>query len=263
MARTLTGTAYEVAGNPRHPVIVLIHGLGLRQAMWRDYVHALAADYFVLTYDLLGHGAQSTPVAQPSLRLFSQQLKSLLDEVKIKSASLVGFSLGGMINRRFAMDYPEYVQSLIILNSPHERHPEEQRRVELRAMQTAKDGPAATIDETLERWFTADYMANNTSVVQRVKNWVLANDMATYAQCRFVLAAGVKELIRPEPPIWKPSLIATCEYDRGSTPAMSYAIAAEINQAKTIIVPRLKHLGLLENPALFLELIEDFLTRYP
>jgi pimeloyl-ACP methyl ester carboxylesterase len=84
-----------------------------------------------------------------------------------------------------------------------------------------------------------------------VRQWVLANDHQSYAQCRLVLATGVIELIRPETPIDKPTLIITCENDSGSTPAMSHAIAAEIDGAETIVVPNLKHMGLVEKPELF------------
>jgi alpha-beta hydrolase superfamily lysophospholipase len=42
-------------------------------------------------------------------------------------AALVWFSLGGMINRRCAMDHPDRVSALVILNSPHERGEDQPR----------------------------------------------------------------------------------------------------------------------------------------
>ncbi len=261
-SRSAGGTSYEIFGNPQHPVIVLIHGLGLRKSMWDDYVSALADNNRVIAYDLFGHGASSAPPAPASLKLFSKQLTELLDELNIQRATLIGFSLGGMINRRFTMDYPERVESLIILNSPHERRPHEQRQVEERAMQSAEGGPATTLDATLERWFTADFLSNNTNAVKSVRDWVLDNDPTVYAQCRFVLAAGVRELIRPDPPIRKPTLIVTSANDRGNTPEMAHRIATEISGAETVIVPRLRHLGLLETPDTFIRLIKDFLERF-
>ena len=56
----------------------------------------------------------------------------------------------------------------------------------------------------------------------------------------------------------------TCADDSGSTPAMSAAIAAEIDGAELIVVPGLRHLGLLERPALFAGPILEFAARiYP
>lgn len=261
MSQSSNGTHYELSGNRRNPPVVLIHGLGLRLSLWRDYISVLAEDYFIINYDLFGHGASEPPPSMPSLVLFSEQLKDLLDEIEVESASIVGFSLGGMINRRFAMDYPDRVQSLIILNSPHKRDPDEQLLVEERAKKTAKGGSAATLDTTLKRWFTADFLSSQVNEIERVREWVLSNDPTIYAQCRFVLAAGVKELIQPNPPISRPTLVATCENDSGSTPEMTLSIASEIKNAISVIVPKLQHLGLIERPDLFISLVQDFLER--
>jgi len=87
------------------------------------------------------------------------------------------------------------------------------------------------------------------------------NDTQSYPQSCMVLAAGVTELIRPDPPITSPTLVMTCENDSGSTPAMSHAIAAEIPGAETVIAPRLQHMGLVEEPVLFTEALLRFLDR--
>ena len=52
MSRSANGTAYCLDGHPEHPAVVLIHGLGLNQAMWRDCVPSLADQFEVITYDL-------------------------------------------------------------------------------------------------------------------------------------------------------------------------------------------------------------------
>jgi pimeloyl-ACP methyl ester carboxylesterase len=74
-----------------------------------------------------------------------------------------------------------------------------------------------------------------------------------------VLAHGVRELIRPDPPVAAPALVMTCANDSGSTPAMAHAIAAEIAGAETVIIPQLQHLGLMEAPRAFTAPILDFL----
>ena len=261
MAHSKTGTAYDLTGSPDAPVVVLIHGLGLTRSTWDDVVPGLVRDHRVLTYDLAGHGDSALPQVRPSLTVLSEQLVRLLDELAIPRATLIGFSLGGMINRRFALDHPSRVAALGILNSPHERTPEAQRLVEERAAQTSAGGPAATIDSTLERWFTPQFLTGSPDVVARVRATVLANDPASYAGHRQVLASGVTELIRPQPPITAPTLVMTAERDSGSTPAMSHAIAAEIAGAQTVIVPGLQHLGLIERPDIFIAEIQGFLAR--
>lgn len=162
-------------------MVVLIHGLSLNRHMWQWHVPDLVTDYRVLSYDLFGHG-DSTPLPEmPSLSLFSVQLREVLNELLVDKCAIVGFSLGGMINRRFAYDYPDRVSALGIFNSPHERSPKAQKLVEERATQTQEGGPGATLDATIERWFTAPFRATRPNTIHMVRGWVLANDHTSYA----------------------------------------------------------------------------------
>jgi pimeloyl-ACP methyl ester carboxylesterase len=260
-SRTANGTAYDLHGPAGAPVIVLVHGLGLTRATWEGHIPALAENYRIVNYDLFGHGESAAPPAIPSLALFSRQLSELRDELAIDKAAIVGFSLGGMINRRFAMDHADRVSALGIFNSPHERDPEAQRLVEERAAQSDAGGPGANIETTIARWFTPQFIAARPDYIERIRGWVLANDPDIYAGCRMVLAAGVIELIRPTPPIDVPCLVITCENDSGSTPEMSHAIAAEIAGTETIIIPALQHMGLTEQPKAFTAPLLAFLDK--
>jgi pimeloyl-ACP methyl ester carboxylesterase len=56
-------------------------------------------------------------------------------------------------------------------------------------------------------------------------------------------------------------LVMTCAEDVGSTPQMSRDIAAEIAGAECQIIPKFKHLGLLEAPEAFAQPVLDFLQR--
>ena len=258
---TPDGTYFQRYGNASNPSLVMIHGLGLSRTTWDHYIADLACDYDVITYDLFGHGKSAMPPRTPDLTLFSEQVISLIDHLEIDQAVMIGFSLGGMINRRIALDVPQRVAGLVILNSPHERGDEEQKKVEARAVMTRDEGIQSTIETTLERWFTSDFIKTNPDAVDQVRQGVLANNLDAYAACRFVLANGVVELIRPPVPIKTPTLVMTCENDSGSTPDMSHAIASEIKGANTIIIPKLQHMGLVERPDLFLPPIFDFLQH--
>jgi pimeloyl-ACP methyl ester carboxylesterase len=256
---SVNGTRYELTGVEDAPVVALIHGLGLNRHVWDKYCSRLGQRYRVLSYDLYGHGESAPPPQTPSVTLFSEQLIGLMDELGIAKSVLIGFSLGGMINRRVAIDHPGRVSALVILNSPHDRGAEAQALIEQRAMDAAAGGPGATLDAAIERWFTPEFRDSHPDVIEQVRAWVLANDPRVYALCRRVLAFGVIELIRPQPPIEHPTLVMTCEHDSGSTPAMSQAIASEIEGAEVIIVPALKHMGLTENPSFFITALSEFL----
>ena len=103
---TADGTAFDICGPDDAPVMVLIHGLGLCRRLWDAHLVPLAARYRLVRYDLYGHGGSAPPPQAASLTVYADQLKKLLDHLQVTDAVIVGFSIGGMINRRFAMDYP-------------------------------------------------------------------------------------------------------------------------------------------------------------
>ncbi len=259
--RTPPGTAYEVHGPDAGVPVVLIHGLGLCRALWNDHLPAFA-DHRVITYDLYGHGESAPPPRVADLALYADQIVEILDELDIARAAIVGFSIGGMINRRLVLDHPDRVASLVILNSPHDRGEEGQAAVEARAATVREQGAMSTMDAALVRWFTPDHLDVHPEHETLVRQWRNDVDPEGYAQATWALAHGVRELIAPAPPITCPTLVLTCENDSGSTPAMTHAIAAEIAGAETVIVDRLQHLGLIEQPGLFTGPTLDFLERH-
>lgn len=263
MALTPEGTAYDLSGPENAPAVVLIHGLGLsRHSTWGVIAPLLARHFRVLCYDLPGHGQSAPHVGPLTLTSLSEQLVTLMDRLALPRAALVGFSLGGMINRRAALDQPARVSALAILNSPHERAPDLQARVAAQARDAASGGPAATIDAALERWFTPEFRTQSPEKVEVIRQTVLATDPASYAAHRLVLAEGVTELIRPAPPLALPALVITCQDDSGSTPAMAEAIAQEIADSQCHILPGLRHLGLIEAPQAFAGRLTQFLSLH-
>ena len=135
---TSDGTVYQ--RNGFGPTVVLIHGLGMNRTMWQWQLPSLTNDFDVLTYDLWGHGESSNPPSRPSLRLFSNQLIGLLNEANVTTTGVVGFSVGGMIARRFAYDHPSRLSALAILISAHDRTPRETEAVQTRADQSRERG---------------------------------------------------------------------------------------------------------------------------
>ena len=241
--------------------LILIHGMGLCQEMWQPFVPALeTAGYEVLSFDLWGHGTTNPAPETPSLHLYGQQILDLMDEREIAKAHLVGFSIGGMINRRLALDHPDRVASLVIWNSPHDRGEVAQEAVEGRAQQVRSEGPMATVEAALERWFTPSFYNANPDILERVRAWRRQADAQSYAGTAWVLANGVRELIGPDQPRSIPTQVLTCENDVGSTPAMAQQIARDLGAPEALIIPELKHLGLMERPELFLEPLLAFLT---
>lgn len=106
---------YELCGQGEP--LLLIHGLGSSSRDWEKQVDDFAGHYQVITYDVRGHGCSSKPVGPYSIKLFAEDTAALLKQLDILPAHVVGISMGGMIAFELALDFPNLVKSLTIVNS--------------------------------------------------------------------------------------------------------------------------------------------------
>ena len=106
---------YETAGQGEP--LLLLHGLGSRSEDWQLQVPAFAERYRVVTADMRGHGRTSKPAGPYSVPMMAADVLGLLDGLGITAAHVVGLSMGGMIAFQMAVDRPERVRSLVIVNS--------------------------------------------------------------------------------------------------------------------------------------------------
>ena len=163
--------------------------------------------------------------------------------------------------RRFALDHADRLTALAILNSAHDRTPEERAAILKRVESARRSGPSATVESALGRWFTAPFRHANPAVIDQVRRWVIANRAEVYPQIYRVLAEGDAELAQPIGAIGCPTLVMTGAEDRGNSPAMTRRMAEVIPGAEAVILPGLRHMGLAENPAMFNGPLVDFLSR--
>ena len=252
--------SYETHGKQTNPCVILIHGLGLNKQMWQWIISDLRKSYYVISYDLYGHGDSSNPDKNPSLSFFSKQIADLLALIKIKNAILIGFSLGGMICRRFAQDYASKTNGIVILNSPYKRDNEAQSAILKRLKQLENEGPKATVEDALIRWFSDDYREKNPEMMNLVRGWVMKNDPKVYPKIYEVLVSGLEEISAPNPKLACPALVITADEDFGNGPKMSEAIASEIPNSKLVILKGLRHMALAEAPNVVNEPIKEFLN---
>nr|MCU0340353.1 alpha/beta hydrolase [Spirosomataceae bacterium] len=94
--------------------VVFIHGLSLDTRMWDEQWVAFARYFKVIRYDVRGFG-QSARARDPHNPV--DDLKALLDALKITKVSLVGLSMGGNIALRFAALYPDRVHKLVAVDA--------------------------------------------------------------------------------------------------------------------------------------------------
>ncbi len=108
--------AYEVAGNG--PPLLLLHGFPQTRAMWRPLVPRLAKRFTVVTADLRGYGQSSKPatISEMSFRLMAQDMVSLMASLGFDQFHIVGHDRGARTAHRMALDHPESIKSLTVMD---------------------------------------------------------------------------------------------------------------------------------------------------
>lgn len=106
---------YEDYGTGK--VLLLLHGLGSTKKDWDAQVPFFSKTRRVIALDLRGHGDSTKPKDAYGVGLMTEDVKAFLDQLQIKKATFVGFSMGGAVAFQMAASYPEYVENLVIVNS--------------------------------------------------------------------------------------------------------------------------------------------------
>jgi pimeloyl-ACP methyl ester carboxylesterase len=114
---TIHGEQIAVCDEGQGEPLLLIHGMAGSSQTWRAVLPQLAKKYRVIAPDLLGHGRSSKPRTDYSLGAFAVGLRDLLDELGVKSATVVGHSLGGGIAMQFLYQHPDYCRRLVLISS--------------------------------------------------------------------------------------------------------------------------------------------------
>ena len=253
---TPQGTAYSIKGSGEN--IVLIHGVGLNQDMWGGQSVTLSANYQVICYDMLGHGQSKQPSDTACLKDYALQLKELLDQLNIEKTSIVGFSMGGLVARAFALHFPQYLESLVILNSVFNRTEEQRTGIQARTKEVAIKGPSANVDAAIKRWFSEEYAASSSAQINEVRNTVRNNDHLGYLTTYRLFASEDNYLADQISNIKVPTLVMTGELDPGSTPQMAHDMGNLIEHAQIVVLADQRHMMPMESPKLVNEKLLKF-----
>jgi haloacetate dehalogenase len=103
------------------PPLLLLHGYPQTHAMWHRVAPVLAEQFTVVCPDLRGYGASSKPASDPahtaySKRATAQDLVEVMAELGHERFLLAGHDRGGRVAHRLALDHPERVRKLALLD---------------------------------------------------------------------------------------------------------------------------------------------------
>lgn len=107
---------YFVGGQGRP--LVLVHGLGGRAENWARLMPSLMRHgYQVYAVDLLGFGKSDRPDVDYSIALQTEILYGFFESLQLERADMGGWSMGGWVALKFALEYPERLRRVFVVNS--------------------------------------------------------------------------------------------------------------------------------------------------
>lgn len=134
--------------------VVLLHGFYENKEMWNAFVPDFSKKYRIITIDLLGHGQSECLGYVHTMENQADMVHTVLQELKIRKAVLVGHSMGGYIALALAELYPEMMKSLVLLNSTSRADSEERKANRDRAIIAVKKNYVACIRMSVANLFS-------------------------------------------------------------------------------------------------------------
>ncbi len=236
--------------NYETPTVVLLHGVGLDHTMWDLVRNKLPASTVYL--DLPGHGDQPALQSPTSLQELADDIASRLPDGLVQ---LVGFSLGGLIAQRLAIDIPDKIVSVVAASTVCQRSDEERAAVEQRLMTAQHDFEEST-QRSLQRWYPEGSVVA-PEIIGKTRKVLEQNDRNSFLYAYEVFATADRELAAELDQLQQPLLAITGERDPGSTPDMSQRLVEAVPHGTLRIVPGARHMLPHESPQAFVKYIQD------
>ena len=249
-------------GAPRPPIhnafgrgstVVLVHGLGSRPGHWLPAARLLARCHRVVLMDLPGHGESAMPFPF-SLGRAVEALNAALAAASREPVILVGHSVGGLVAAAEALDHPERVRALVVVETALRPQFEGAERDEM----------LEALDHDYQSLLRAAYTAFGRDSAQgaalyqevaaldsvRIKQWVR---LALTAD----LSSAVAKLDRPVLAVLAGRSWAPAEPWAETARALGYARIPRIQAAR---IEDCGHFVMLDRPAELAQVIERFIA---
>jgi 3-oxoadipate enol-lactonase / 4-carboxymuconolactone decarboxylase len=247
---------YRLEGAPGRPVLILSHSIGTDHSMWEPQMPDLLRYFQVLRYDTRGHGASDAPAGEYSIAMLGSDVLGLADTLGISQFAFCGLSLGGAIAQWVAENASARVTHLILANTSAQFGPPSNWTTRMETV--LKNGMNAIVDMVMQRFFSAETLAQNNPYAESIRRLLLATDPIGYAGC----CAALRDVDHREAlgKIKAPTLVIVGDRDV-STPWTGHGeiLARELPNARAIHLPA-AHLSNLERPHSFTAAMLQFLV---
>jgi 3-oxoadipate enol-lactonase len=248
---------HQVLGPSNAPVVIFINSLGSDLRIWQEVTPAFIERFQVVLYDKRGHGLSDAPPAPYSIDDHTNDLLALLDRLRIRKASLVGLSVGGMIAQRMAVLAPDRVQSVTLCCTAAKIGTPELWADRIGSVEAGGIEPIA--DNVLQRWFTPLFRETRADDLAGWRNMLVRQPAHGYAgTCAAIRDAD----LRPDAGrITVPTLCVAGDQDGSTPPDIVKETAGLIPSARFALIDGAGHIPCVEKPAELSGLIERHLQE--
>ncbi|MGH9163131.1 MAG: alpha/beta fold hydrolase, partial [Vicinamibacteraceae bacterium] len=114
-------TSIFVRSSGSGPPVLLLHGFPQTHLMWRGVAPLLARTFTVVCADLRGYGRSGCPASAPdhapyAKRAMAQDMVAVMDRLGFNRFSVAGHDRGGRVAYRMALDHPDRIDGLAVLD---------------------------------------------------------------------------------------------------------------------------------------------------
>jgi len=246
------------------PVLLFGHSYLWDCAMWEQQIAKFSEQYRCIVPDLWGHGRSSPSNKTHSIASLADDHWALMQALNIKGFSVIGLSVGGMWATQLALDHPDKVEKLVIMDSFVGAEPPDTLQSYLQILETVEQ--ANVMPEPLIKQLLPTFLSHITLEHQPAIAAAFAKSLEALPSENIptivALGRGIfnrEDIMALLPNLHMPTLILVGEFDKPRPPHEAKQMAEFITSSQCKIVANAGHISALEQPKEVNKLISDFL----
>jgi 3-oxoadipate enol-lactonase len=239
--------------------VLLLHGLGANSQSWLFQSPVLQQTGFrPVAPDFPGFGQSTYPRGRAVLRRFVEPIEALIVSLRLQRLDVVGISMGGTAALQFALDCPESINRLVLVNTFAHLNVTSPRSLPyflLRFILVHTLGLPRQAKTVAKHIFPApDQEVLRQGLIEQIMQ---ADPRAYRAAMRALAFFDVRNRLDE---IRCPTLVITGEQDTTVPVETQTRLANSIQNARQLIIPHAGHGVTVGNPDIFNQVLVEFLT---
>jgi len=242
--------------------LVFAHGLLWDHQMFLPQIEFLKKHYRCIAFDFRGQGQSPATKSGYDMESLTEDTLQLLDQLVEGPVHFLGLSMGGFIGMRLAIDYPEKLKTLMLLETTADPEPEANRPKYLKLVFVAKWLSTRLVaDKVMAIMFSQSFL-NDPNKIALKKQW--AGNLLKLRRWTFGRAVeGVvhrKGVYQSLAKISTPTLIVVGDEDVATVPEKSHRMHAAIKNSQLHTIEKAGHTSSIEQPEAINQVISNFLA---